>query len=51
MRLDKIVLEMQKRAIAQLKKEQQEKEARRAREEVASAECDPSDVNCLNIKL
>ena len=32
LRLDKIVLEMQKRAIAQLKKEQQEKEARRVTE-------------------
>lgn len=51
LRLDKIVLEMQKRVIAQLKKEQQEKELRRAREEAASVECDSSDVNCLNIKL
>lgn len=51
LRLDKIVLEMQKRGIAQLKKEQLEEEARRAREEVAPVECDPSDVNCLKIKL
>ena len=51
LRLDKIVLEMQKRVIAQLKKEQQEEELRRAREEAASVECDSSDVNCLNIKL
>ena len=51
LRLDKIVLEMQKRVIAQTKKEQLEEEARRARETVACAEGGPSDINFLKIKL
>lgn len=51
LRLDKIVLEMQKRVIGQLKKEQLEEEARRAREMTASAEQGSSDINRLKIRL
>ena len=51
LRLDKIVLEMQKRGIAQSKKNELEADARRAREMAASAEYGSSDTSCLKSKL